>query len=294
MTVQPDLGGVVFINGRLLPAARARVSVFDRGLLYGDGLFETVRTYRGSAFALDDHLARLHASARWLRIPVPQLDWPRQIGALLRRNRLDAGDATVRITLTRGAARPGLLPPRLVRPTLLMTAAAIAPAVARAQRRGVRVALLPFARAGVLAGHKLLDYVPAILGRVIAHRHRAFEGLYVDGEGRLSEGTTCNLFLCRHGRLLTPPLTGGPEVLPGVTRRLVVQLAASAKIAMEERALSVKDLAAADEAFCTSSVIEIVPIIRAGERQVGSGRPGALTRRLQRLYAEIVARAIAA
>jgi len=278
------LTGTVFLDGHLVSAARARVSAFDRGLLYGDGLFETLRSYQGRPFALDRHLARLRGTARWLGIPVPAMDWRRQITAVLQRNRLLGVDASVRITLTRGPAVPGLLPPVRPRPTVLIICAAVPAALAAVQRRGARVALLPFARGGALAGHKLLDYVPAVLGRVLARRQRAFEGLFVDARGYLSEGTTSNLFVVRRGRLLTPPLDGEAGVLPGVTRSLVIALATAAGIRVQECRLRVSDLVAANEAFCTASVAEVVPIVRIAERAIASGRPGPLTRRVQELY----------
>jgi branched-subunit amino acid aminotransferase/4-amino-4-deoxychorismate lyase len=285
--------GIVYLNGRFVAAGRAAVSAFDRGLLYGDGLFETVRAYRGAVFALEAHLERLHASAAWLGFEVPALEWRRIIGTLLRRNRLVARDASVRITLTRGPGRPGLLPPPQIRPTVFMMAAPIDPAIVRAQQRGVPVVLLPFARAATFAGHKLLDYVPAIRGRLIAQRAHAFEALYVDTNGRLSEGTTSNLFLVRRGQLLTPPLDPAEGVLPGVTRRVVIELARVHGLAVRERHLRIADLESAHEVFCTSSLIEVMPIVRAGACRIATGRPGAITRSFQRWYGEAVVRATA-
>jgi len=284
------LTGTVFLDGRLVNAAGARVSAFDRGLLYGDGLFETLRSYQGRLFALDRHLARLRGTARWLGIPVPTMDWRRQISAVLRRNRLLGVDASVRITLTRGPAAPGLLPPAHPRPTVLIICAGVPATLAGVQRRGARVALLPFTRGGVIAGHKLLDYVPAILGRVLARRQRAFEGLFVDARGYLSEGTTSNLFVVRRGRLLTPPLDGEAGVLPGVTRSLVIAVATAAGIRVQERRLRVSDLVGADEAFLTASMAEVVPIVRVGVQAIAAGRPGLLTRRVQELYRDATRR----
>ncbi|MBI3387390.1 MAG: aminotransferase class IV [Deltaproteobacteria bacterium] len=283
--------GFVYVNGHVVPAAGARVSVFDRGFLYGDGLFETMRSYRGALFGLSEHLARLRASARWLRIPVPSIDWSRAIERLLRRNDWLVGDAAVRITLTRGPGRPGLLPPAAVTPTVLIVATMIGLEVARAQRRGARVTLLPFARAGATAGHKTLDYVPAILGRMQAQRVNAFEALYVTPRGHVTEGTTSNLFVVRRGALLTPPLDSTAGVLPGVTRRLVMDLARTLTLRVRECRVPVRELLAAEEAFCTSSVVEIVPIVRVDNRPIADGRCGALTRQLQLGYRARVGRA---
>jgi branched-chain amino acid aminotransferase len=275
----------VFLNSAVVPVGRARISVLDRGLLYGDGLFETLRTYGGKPFALRAHLERLRTSARLLGIRVPARPWERDIAALLRRNRLHARDAWVRITLTRGPARPGLLPPARTQPTVIMTAGAVDPGLVTAQRRGATVVLLPFARRGFLAEHKVLDYLPGMLGKVIAASHSAFEALYVDSDGYVTEGTTCNLFVCRRGQLLTPPAV---EILPGVTRRLVLALAAADGLRIVERRLRVADVRSAAEAFLTSSVAEVVPIVRLGKRRLGTGKVGECTRHVQASYRQLV------
>jgi branched-subunit amino acid aminotransferase/4-amino-4-deoxychorismate lyase len=284
---EASLGEAVFLNDRMTPASRARVSAFDRGFLYGDGLFETFRCYRGNPFALAQHLVRLRRSARWLRLSVPSIDWRLQVRRLLKRNRLEQRDAAVRLTLTRGVARPGLLPPRSSRPTVLITALPIDRSIDRAQRYGAPVILVPEMRSGVLAHHKLLGYVHAILARIAARRAHAFEALFVDGRGRLSEGTTSNLFFVERGKLLTPPLDDAVGILPGVTRQLVLELARAAAIPVGERRLNVDRLLGSEEAFCTSSVIEIVPVVRIGRRRIAAGHPGPITRRLQLAYREI-------
>lgn len=278
--------GVVDVNGRLVAAAEARVSVFDRGFQYGDGLFETLRAYGGVPFALAEHLRRLEASARLLGIPVPRVAWGRRIGAVLRRNRLGNADAWVRVTLTRGTAAPGLLPPAAARPTSVIVAGRIASEVSRLQRRGARVVLLPFARTGFLSEHKTLDYLPAVVGKTVAARHRAFEGLYVNASGCVTEGTTTNLFALRGTRLLTPAID---SILPGVTRSLVMELASRAGVRLEKRRIASRDLASMDEVFLTSAVVEILPVIRVDERPVGSGRVGPVTRKFIELYQELVA-----
>lgn len=279
----------VELNGRLIPAKRAAVSVFDRGLLYGDGLFETLRAYRGQPFALEEHLARLRRSADFLGISLPRTPWARRVQTLLRRNALLRTDAWVRITLTRGVAPRGLLPPARSRPTLIMTAGRLDPSIARAQQHGVRVALLPFARHGFLAEHKVLNYLPGVLGRVMAARHDAFEGVFVNTDGHVTEGTTCNVFVWRRRQLVTPPVAG---ILSGVTRRLVIEAAASEGIDFAERPLLTDDLLDADEAFLTSSLVEVVPVVTVNARNVGDGKVGPCGRRLQNLYRQMVDRTL--
>jgi branched-chain amino acid aminotransferase len=280
-----SLSGFVHLNGRLVRVARARVSVFDRGLLYGDGLFETLRAYRGEPFALAAHLARLRSSADFLGIGLPRQPWRRHIRALLERNQLSAADAAVRITVTRGEAAPALRPPARIRATVIMTVLPIDPEIAKAQRSGVRVMLLPFGREGFLAEHKLLNYLPAVLGKVMAARHGAFEGVFVDNEGLVKEGATSNVFVWRHGQLLTPPVV---SILPGVTRRLVLEAAAAVHLHAKERPLTTQDLLQAEEAFLTSSLAEVVPVTAVDTQLIGRGDVGAQTRRLQRLYRQIV------
>lgn len=280
----------VQLNGRLVPAQRAQISVFDRGLLYGDGLFETLRAYHGRPFALDGHLARLQTSADFLGFVLPRRPWQRDIASLLRRNGLLATDAWVRITVTRGVGARGLLPPARPRPALIAMAGAIDPAIARVQRFGARVALIPFARHGFLAEHKVLSYLPGVLGKVMAARHEAFEGLFVNTDGNVTEGTTTNVFAWRGRRLFTPPIAG---ILPGLTRRMVIELAVADGLRVVEGPLTADDLLDADEAFLTSSLAEVVPIVAVNARNIGDGTVGSRTQRMQQLYRQTVDQAFA-
>lgn len=288
--MSPRTPKFVQLDGRLLPATRARISVFDRGLLYSDGLFETLRSYRGKPFALAAHLSRLQASARFLGIVLPRRPWQRDLSGLLKRNGLLATDAAIRITVTRGVAAPQLLPPARIRPTLIISAAPVDPSIASAQQRGVRVTLLPFARHGFLAEHKVLNYLPGVLGKVIAARHGAFEGLFVDSDGLVTEGTASNVFIWRHGQLCTPAIRG---ILPGLTRRMILEAAVADGVRVAERPLTTHDLFGAEEAFLTSSVVEIVPIITVDARGIGDGQAGPWTQRMQRVYRQMVDQALA-
>lgn len=275
----------VFLNGRLVPAHRAAVSVYDRGLLYGDGLFETVRAYCGVVFALEAHLARLRRSARALGLPVPPYDWRHVLGRLLTRNRLADCDASIRITLTRGAAPLGLLPPPRPRPTTVIMARPAEAELVQHQARGVTVHVLDFDRGGLPAEHKGLHYLPSIMGRLAARRAGAYEGVFVSPEGLVREGTTTSLFIAYGGRLVTSPVHG---ILPGITRARVIHLARRLGIATEERDFTVAEMQAADEVFLTASVAEIVPVVRIGAAMIGRGAPGPLTRRLQDAYRRAV------
>lgn len=279
----------VHVNGRLVAASGPHLSVFDRGFLYGDGLFETLRAYEGKLFALAEHLARLRSSASFLGMRVPRRPWEKDVSALLRRNQLAGTDAWVRITLTRGVAAPAVVPPPRIHPTLVITAGVLDPRIARAQQRGVRATLLAFARHGFLAEHKALNYLPGVLGKSLAARRGAFEGLFVDVDGCVTEGTTSNLFIWRNRRLLTPPAA---SILSGITRRLVIQAAVAGGVAVEERPVITRDLFAADEAFLTSSLAEVVPLIAVDAHRIGSGKVGIHTRWMQRWYRQVVDQAL--
>jgi branched-chain amino acid aminotransferase len=279
--VRMSRNGFVFLNGRFVPAAKASISVYDRGLLYGDGLFETLRAYHGKVFALADHLERLASSSAVLGLPVPPYDWRELTSDLLRRNDLQRRDAWVRITVTRGPAEPIVLPPEPARATIIVMVRAVDPTLAAKQRSGVAVTLLPYSRHGFIPEHKSLNYLPAVVGKVLAARHGAFDGLFVRSEHFITEGTTSSLFIVQGKSLWTTPIGG---ILPGITRRRVLDLAEAARIRTLERDLTTTDLLEADEAFLTSSISEIMPIVEVDQTRIGKGQPGPITRKLQKLY----------
>jgi D-amino acid aminotransferase len=276
----------VFLNGRIIAASRATVSVYDRGLLYGDGLFETMRAYKGVAFAIEDHFHRLRTSADILGVPVPDLDWPATIAALLKKNGLATHDAWVRLTITRGPAEPPrVLPPDLPKPTTILMVRPLERDIAEHQRRGVKVALLPFSCHGFIPEHKSLNYLPAVVGKVLASYHGAFEGIFVRGDHVVTEGTTSSVFIVRDGIVWTGPEVG---ILPGIARRRVIELARANGVRVIEREITTADLRLADEAFLTSSMIEVVPIVQVDETVLGEGQPGPVTATLQALYQDAV------
>jgi branched-chain amino acid aminotransferase len=277
------------LNGRFVRGQRASVSVYDRGLLFGDGLFETMRAYRGVVFALEDHLRRLGQSADLLGIPVPDYDWRVKIGELLKRNRLAGRDARLRLTVTRGPAPLVLVPPKRPRPTTILMAEAVEAELARRQRMGVTVRLLPYSRHGFIPEHKSLNYLPAVVGKTLADSYGAHEGIFVRQDGVLTEGTTSSLFVVQSGCLCTPPI---PGILPGITREKVLEIASRAGTPTRQSELRAGDLRSCDEAFLTSSVGEIVPIVEVDDSSIGFGRPGPMTRSIQRLYRAEVERAV--
>ena len=283
---------LVWLNGRFMPARDARVSALDRGLLHGDGVYDTWRTYGGVPFATAAHLRRLAAAARALGLPAPGpvSVWERRVHRLVARCGL--ADAAVRLTVTRGTAGEGLVPEGRARPTLLLTARRLPTHLGPRQAHGVPVALLPFPRdAGPpWGGLKLVGHPSAVVGRVTASRRGAAEGLYVTAAAEVTEATSANVFLVERGALVTPPRDAG--ILPGVTRALVIALARRAGLRVREERVTVARLRRAREVFLTASTIEIVPLVRLDARAVGGGRAGELTRMLQARYAAHVRRVL--
>jgi branched-subunit amino acid aminotransferase/4-amino-4-deoxychorismate lyase len=277
----------VWLDGRLLPAGRARVSVYDRGLLYGDAVFETVRFYDGEPFQWERHRRRLARTLARFEIRASTAGLRDAAHAVLARSGLR--DAAVRVTVTRGAGE-GLLPARGLTPTVLVTARAIPAALAEQRRVGIRAVTLPFASGGggVTRGHKATEYLAAVSGRLNAARRRADDAVLVDRSGAVIEGTASNVFLVEGRSLATPPLEGG--CLPGITRALVLAEAARAGLRARAERISRNRLRRADEVFLAASVIEILPVVRLDGRRVGDGTVGPVTRALQERYGRLVAR----
>lgn len=278
---------IVYLSGRFCLTSRARISALDRGFLYGDGLFETIRIYRGIPFALRAHLNRMRKGARRIGLAIPgsQESWEKILRGLLRRNRLTGADIAARITVTRGAGGDGLLPPRRVRPTTLVTLRPLDPNLRVLRERGIQIAFLPFhpGIGGFLNGVKTVDYVTALVGKRLARSQGAYEGVYCTPAGEILEGTTSNIFIVRDKRLFTPPLAAG--VLPGVTRSLVMQHAKRIGYPVQELRLTKSDLETADEAFLTATTIEILPIRVVGRRRIG-GQKRPVIRDLQQAFTE--------
>ena len=281
---------VVWVNGRLLPSSRATLPVYDRGFLYGDAVFETVRAYDGRLFLWPQHARRLAASLRAFRIPVPRAD----LADVARRVIAARGlaDAAIRVTVTRGTGE-GLVAATGLVPNVVIMARAIPVELPAQREHGVTVLLLPFGRGhgGITDGHKTNAYLSAVLGKTRAAERRAFEGLYVERDGMISEGTTSNVFAVRRGRLLTPPLEGG--CLPGVTRQVILHLAAEEGIPYETMALQASTLHDLDEVFLTASTLEVMPVVRVDRQRVATGKPGTITRLLQDRYRAFVRRTLA-
>lgn len=281
---------VVYLNGRFVQAERAKVSAFDRGFSYGDGLFETIRAYAGWVFALERHLRRLQKGAAQIGIPFEgdHEAWRRVMGELLRRNGLRAGDSSLRLTLTRGADPLGsLLPPHTPpSPTLLLVAKPLDAEISERQQVGIGAIALRWGSPFNPLGIKSLNYLYHALAMAQARQEGAQEALFVATDGSVVEGATSNLFSVSKGILTTPPEKSGR--LPGITREVVMELARKEGLPVREAPVPLEDLLGADEAFVTGSLKELMPLTALDGRKIGSGSPGPVARLLQKRYREAV------
>ena len=288
------------IDGVLMPPGEARVSVFDRGFLYGDSVYEVVRTYRGRPFEVEAHLRRLDHSAERIGLRLP---WDaRRTEAELKRTLeaargedppfpdaapWNAGERYARIVMTRGAGEIGLDPALAVDPKAIVIVQPLHAPPLAAYREGVKVSLVGVAHVPpriVDPSAKTGNYLPNVLALREARAAGAHEALMLDRQGFVTEGTTSNVFAVRRGAVATPPLGAG--ILEGVTRGIVMALARSLGIAVREEPLRPGDLEEAEEVFLTSTAREVLPVTRLGEGAVGGGRPGPLTARLHAAYRE--------
>jgi branched-chain amino acid aminotransferase len=282
---------LIYLNGRFVPKDEARVSVFDHGFLYGDGVYETLRAYDGRLFLLRKHLARLKRSAAAVSLRLPlSLE---QIGAALEKtlrvNKLR--DAYVRVQISRGPGEIGLDPGLCAVPTVVITAKPFHDYPARCYEQGVAVSLVKTRRnhpSALPPAVKGTNFLNNILAKIEAIKAGAFEGIMLNVDGYVAEGTISNIFLVKNGVLATPGLETG--ILEGVTRGLVLRLARRLKIPVEEGLLRPAKFIAADECFITNTTMELMPVAAIDGKRVGNGTPGQVTRRLHREYCRAVAR----
>lgn len=277
----------VYLIDKLVPEAEAKVSVFDQGFLYGDGLFETFRAYSGKIFALSLHLDRLAAAAKRIHIPIPPLpQLAKQLEETLRRN--DLNDAILRLTLTRGLSISGLRPDLCETPTLVITARPFT-GYDDLYAIGVSVTISTIRRVSSLVGEpcmKSLNFMDNVLARLEAHRAEVFETLFLNSEGFLAEGSISNLFWIKNGEVKTPALT--TPILNGITREVLISEIKKQAIPIEEGLFPLADLLNADEAFLTNTAFEVMPLIAVEGKKVGSGQPGEMTNRCRQIFIQAV------
>lgn len=279
---------VISIDGRIVDPTIPHLSALDRGFTLADGLFETMRAYGGVIFRLDEHLARLERGASALRLFVPPQLRAMVLNAL--RAAVDQGlrDTSVRLTVSRGPGAPGVAPPPDAHPTVVVAVHPLPPFPASLYGDGLSASTATGRRNehAVTAGLKTLSYTDAMVALAEARASGNDDAIFLDTDGHLSEATSSNLFLVIDGSLVTPATRCG--ALPGITRATVLNLAADRGMPAEERVLHPDELDDASEAFLTSSVREIVPLVRVDGRLIGEGTPGEHTRALMAAYAERV------
>lgn len=258
---------IIYLNGRYLAEERARIPATDPALSWGVGLFEVVRGYNRQGFQLKPHMARLMRSAKHFGIDTDLPDLERVVTRLFERNDLDGG--YVRITLTGGG-------------NLIVVVHAWKAPPKSLYARGGRLAVASFRRdpGAPLSGHKTLNYLENMRARWAAEEHGVIDALVLGMRGEVLEGTRCNIFAARRGKLYTPALA--QSILPGVTRQLVIDLALEQGIEVSERRFKLKWLLESDEVFITSTMMEVVPVIGVAEDAIAG--PGVLTRELMKAY----------
>jgi len=279
------------VNGAVLPAEEARVSVLDTGFTFGDSVYETLRTYGGRPFHLDRHLHRLRASAGRLGIPVPEGDEPlaRDVDAVL--SRAGNPESYIRIMMTRGVGDVSYHFDRVQGPTRVVIVKPYEPLPEQCYREGVAVIVASVRRNSPRAldpAIKSGNLINNILAVREAQAAGAFEPILLNDEGEVAEGAGSNVFVVKGGAALTPPLAAG--ILPGVTRQLLLEIGAGLGISMREETVRVEDLRGADEAFITSTLKEAVPVRAVDGKPVGDGRPGPVTLRLLQAFRDYAAR----
>ncbi len=278
----------VYVNGKLFDKADARISVYDHGLLYGDGVFEGIRVYAGKVFRLQAHVDRLYESARHiqLEIPMSREELAAAITSTVRAN--NKNDGYIRAVVTRGAGSLGLDPRKTTDPQVIIIVDDISMYPPELYENGMEIIT-----ASTIRNHpnalnpriKSLNYLNNILGKIEAIQGGVFEALMLNPKGEVAECTGDNIFLVKGGVLRTPPLDAG--ILEGVTRNAVIELARAAAIVVQEIALTRHDVYAADECFLTGTAAEVIPVVKCDKRVIGSGKPGPVTRLLRERFHQL-------
>lgn len=275
----------IYINGTLFDKDDAKISVYDHGLLYGDGVFEGIRSYGGKAFRLQEHLDRLWYSAKaiWLEVPMTKEQLGRDIKRMLKTNGIE--DGYIRVIVTRGSGTLGLDPNRCSDPQVIIIADSISLYPKELYEKGLAIVTVSTMRnhpAALSPRVKSLNYLNNILAKIEGLQAGCIEALMLNHKGEVAECTGDNIFLVRNGRVLTPPNEAG--ILEGITRDAVMTLAREASYEMVESPLTKHDVYIADECFLTGSAAEVVPVVKVDSRTIGDGIPGPITRELMQRF----------
>ena len=279
----------IYLNGKLVPPEQATVSVFDHGLLYGDGVFEGLRSYAGKVFRLAEHIERLYDSARAIRLEMPltQAAFAAAVNETVAANGIV--DGYIRAIVTRGVGTLGLDPNRCSQPQVIIIADAIKLYPQEHYDNGLELITSSVIRnhpAALSPRIKSLNYLNNILAKIEGLKAGCVEALMLNHKGEVAECTGDNIFLVRHGLLTTPPLDAG--ILEGITRNAVMELAEQAGLPVAATPLTKHDVYIADECFLTGTAAEVVPVVKVDDRPIGNGKPGPITRRLTELFHKLV------
>ena len=275
----------IYVDGKYCDEKGARISVFDHGLLYGDGIFEGIRAYNGRVFKLKEHIDRLFDSAKaiLLEIPMSHAEMMRAVVETCRQNNLR--DGYIRLLVTRGVGTLGLNPNRCKNPSVIIIADTIQLYPQEMYDKGMAIVTVPTTRNlnnALNPAVKSLNYLNNVLAKIEANLAGVEEALMLNAAGYVAECTGDNIFILKDGRMLTPPLSSG--ALYGITRGTVIELARGAGIEVSEPNLTRYDLYIADECFLTGTGAEIIPVTKIDGRIIGSGKPGPTTRSLVSKY----------
>ena len=279
----------IFLNGRLVDEKKATVSVFDHGLLYGDGVFEGIRAYHGRVFKLEEHVDRLYDSAKAiaLEIPVTRKQMCADVVRTCRANKLN--DGYVRLVVTRGVGGLGLNPYLCTQPQIIIIADSIRLYPKKHYLNGLSIITVGTTRnvpEAINPRIKSLNYLNNVLAKIEAINSGVLEAIMLNSHGYVAEATGDNVFVVKGNNVITPPPWCG--ALEGITRNVVMDLACKMGYAVKEDVLSRYDLYVADEVFLTGTAAEIIGVVNVDRRCIGSGKPGAITRALSKAFSDVV------
>ena len=275
----------IYLDGRFVDEADAKVSVFDHGLLYGDGVFEGIRLYGGNVFRLEEHLERFANSAKAILLdnPLTTAQWSEAICETCRVNKLK--DGYIRAVITRGVGDLGLAPWLCAKPSYFIIASKISLYPAEYYENGLAIITVPTRRIGpaaLPATVKSLNYLNNILAKIEAKQAGALEAIMLNEQGYVAEATADNVFIVHKGELLTPSVSHG--ALKGVTRGAIIDIAKELGMALRDADLTRYDLWCADECFLTGSGAEVIPVVKLDGRTIGTGKPGPVSRKLMKAF----------
>lgn len=281
---------LIYIDGKYYPRDEAKISVFDHGFLYGDGVFEGIRAYNGVVFKLREHIDRLYESAHaiMLDIPVTKEEMMNAVLETLRKNNLR--DAYIRLIVTRGIGDLGLDPRRCSKPSIIIIAVPILKLYDEEKRMKGITAIISWVRRDPVdaTSHEIksLNYLNSVLAKIEANNAGADEAIFLDKNGFVCEATGENIFIVKDGKIYTPPRSSG--ALPGITASVVKRIAAELGYEVIEKNITVAELFNADEVFLTGTGAEIMPVREINGRKIGVGRIGSITKRILEKFMEVV------